>query len=80
MEHFVNNGYGWTCCHCHEREETARVTEKSARARFFSEGEAEEREPKLSSAMRARWRDASRQTLVCPRCNVEEPVSDSHSE
>jgi hypothetical protein len=73
MEHFVNNGYGWTCRHC-QIEETARVPEKSARARFFSEGEAEEREPKLSSIARARWRDESRQVLVCSGCGVEEKV------
>ncbi len=72
MEHFVNNGYGWTCRHCHEQEETARVHEKSARARFFSEGEAEEREPKFSASSLARWRDESRQELVCPQCGVVE--------
>jgi uncharacterized protein YdaU (DUF1376 family) len=49
MEHFINQGYGWTCRRC-QSEETARVSERSARARFFSEGEAEEREPKLSAS------------------------------
>jgi len=74
MQHFVNNGYGWTCRHCQEAETTAtaRESERIARARFFSEGEAEEREPKLSSAPRARWRDDSRQELVCPKCGVTE--------
>ena len=73
MQHFVNNGYGWTCRHCQEAETTeARESERSERARFFSEGEAEEREPKLSSAPRARWRDESRQELVCPKCGVVE--------
>jgi rubrerythrin len=72
MEHFINNGYGWTCRHCHA-EETARATETSgARARFFSEGEAEEREPKLSSHALARWRDESRRELVCPTCGAVE--------
>lgn len=71
MLHFVNHGYGWTCRHC-QTKETARVLEQSARARFFSEGEAEDREPKFSSASRARWRDASRQELICPQCGVAE--------
>ena len=75
MEHFINNGYGWTCRHC-EREETAtaaRVPAKSdARARFFSEGEAEERELKLSVSTLARWRDESRRELICPKCGVVE--------
>jgi hypothetical protein len=74
MEHFINNGYGWTCRRC-QREETtaARVPAKSgARARFFSEGEAEEREPKLSTHALARWRDESHQELVCPKCGMTE--------
>jgi hypothetical protein len=80
MEHFVNNGYGWTCRHC-QREETtaARVATHGGRARFFSEGEAEEREPKLSSRALARWRDESRRELVCPQCGVEERLDESHS-
>ena len=73
MEHFINNGYGWMCRRCHEQEETARVPAKSgARARFYSEGEAEEREPRYSSLSLARWRDESRQELVCPTCGVVE--------
>ncbi|HZH90476.1 MAG TPA: hypothetical protein VEX70_07605 [Pyrinomonadaceae bacterium] len=75
MQHFVNQGYGWTCRHC-LTQETPRVPETGARGRFFSEGEAEEREPKLSTAARARWRDDSRQTLICPRCGVEEGIGD----
>lgn len=76
MEHFVNNGYGWTCRHCHEQEETARVPQKSARARFFSEGEAEERQPNFSTSSLARWRDESRQELVCPKCGVAEKTEE----
>ncbi|HJR08724.1 MAG TPA: hypothetical protein VJ842_15800 [Pyrinomonadaceae bacterium] len=74
MQHFVNKGYGWTCRHCTDAETTTttRVSERNARARFFSEGEAEEREPKLSSAPRARWRNESRQELICPKCGVVE--------
>jgi hypothetical protein len=77
MEHFVNHGYGWTCRHC-QREETtaARVPVSGARARFFSEGEAEEREPRLSTPALARWRDESRQELVCSNCGVMEKIND----
>ena len=71
MEHFVNNGYGWTCRHC-LTEETPRTPDTGARGRFFSEGEAEEREPKLSTNARARWRDDTRQFLLCPHCGIEE--------
>jgi hypothetical protein len=77
MQHFINNGYGWTCRHCQTEETAARVPTKSgARARFFSEGEAEEREPKLSSHALARWRDESRQELVCPSCGVVEKTEE----
>lgn len=42
--------------------------------RFFREGEAEERETRLSAAALARWKDDSRRALVCPRCGVEETI------
>ena len=74
MEHFVNEGFGWTCRRC-LKEERARETPASPRARFFSEGEAEDRDPKLSAPALARWRDASRRALVCPRCGIEEALS-----
>ena len=45
-----------------------------ALARFFREGEAEEREPRLSAHSLARWTDDSHRTLRCPRCGVEEEI------
>ena len=76
-EHFINRGYGWLCKRCH-LEQANNATE-TGRARFFSEGEAEEKEPALSSSTLARWRDATRQTLVCPRCGIEEGVRSQKS-
>ena len=73
MEHFTNEGFGWTCKRC--EAERARETPQSPRARFFSEGEAESRDTQLSAPTLARWRDASRQTLVCPNCGVEEKLT-----
>ena len=75
MEHFRNTGYGWTCKRCSD-EQTERAAQKSERARFFSEGEAEEREPQLAAVALARWRDDEHKTLVCPRCGVEEQLQD----
>ena len=75
MKHFVNEGFGWTCRRC-QTEERARETPQSPRARFFSEGESEDRETKLSAAPLARWRDASRRALVCPHCGVEETIGE----
>ncbi|HEX8162953.1 MAG TPA: hypothetical protein VF538_13870 [Pyrinomonadaceae bacterium] len=71
MEHFINEGFGWTCRRCHE-ETKAREPRTGSRARFFTEGEAEDRDPALSAPALARWRDASHRMLVCPICGAEE--------
>jgi hypothetical protein len=73
--HFINFGYGWTCKHCRAADAAApddNTSDERTRARFFHEGEAEEREPILSAQALARWRDPAHDTLVCPRCGVEE--------
>lgn len=74
IEHFINPGYGWLCKHCLREIET-RASLNEGRARFFTEGEAEEKEPSLSTQALARWRDAAREALVCPRCGIEELVN-----
>ena len=80
-ERFVNEGCGWECKRCRARD--AKAVDDAAHegapssntlARFFREGEAEERELRLSSAALARWKDESRRTLVCTRCRVEEDL------
>jgi hypothetical protein len=72
-DHFINIGYGWVCKHCSAQE--SRSQDDNSRARFLREGEAEEKEPALSTPALARWRDATRQTLVCPRCSIEETIN-----
>lgn len=74
--HFINDGYGWACKRCRGEAGTRRETDTASLPRFFREGEAEEREPRLSSPPLARWKDATRRTLTCPRCGVEESVRD----
>jgi hypothetical protein len=74
VEHFINNGYGWICLHC-STEQNAHEEPDAARARFFSEGEAEEKEPHLSSRGLAKWRDSSREILYCSDCGIEERVN-----
>ena len=89
-KHFVNDGYGWACKRClsSDDREASRVESDDADAqrgasatpradalaRFFREGEAEEREPRLSAHSLARWTDDSHRTLRCPRCGVEEEI------
>jgi hypothetical protein len=72
--HFINTGFGWVCKHC-SAEETESALVGEARARFFTEGEAEAKEPSFSTLALARWRDVTRQVLVCPRCSIEETVN-----
>jgi hypothetical protein len=74
-DHFINAGYGWVCKHCYPGTDAPASDDAKGRARFHSEGEAEDKEPALSTPALARWRDASRRTLVCPRCGVEEMLS-----
>ncbi|MBA2733831.1 MAG: hypothetical protein H0U54_13170 [Acidobacteria bacterium] len=73
IDHFINEGFGWMCKHC-SAEMEARVAEQETRARFFSEGEAEEKEPRLSTPALARWTNPARRTLACPRCKIEEMI------
>ena len=81
MEHFVNEGRGWECQLC-LAEDASTLGEDAVEggpsthtlARFFREGEAEEREPHLSSRALARWKDSTRRALVCTRCGAEEEL------
>lgn len=76
-DHFINRGFGWVCKHC-EADMEARSGDGdeggAGRARFFIEGEAETKQPRLSTEALARWRDATRRALVCPRCGIEETI------
>jgi hypothetical protein len=74
-DHFVNAGFGWVCKHCSPDVESRSGASAAQRARFFNEGEAEDKEPVLSTPTLARWRDATRRVLVCPRCGIEEMIS-----
>jgi hypothetical protein len=90
-ERFVNEGRGWECRRCraedskeHEGEtseappSSTEVSPSSSNtlARFFREGESEEREPRLSTSALARWKDSTRSALFCPRCGAEEDLSE----
>lgn len=84
-QHFINDGYGWTCRHCREATTDERASDSiqpGALARFFHEGEAEERAatPRLATPALARWRrDAARRLLYCPLCGVEEEIEAGRS-
>ncbi|HEX5707113.1 MAG TPA: hypothetical protein VFX96_07445 [Pyrinomonadaceae bacterium] len=93
-QHFINEGFGWTCKRCREADAAHASPDASpdtnapldadathARGeqrlpRFFREGEAEERDVRLSSKALARWResDDGRKILFCPACGAEEEL------
>jgi hypothetical protein len=75
IDHFINLGYGWMCKHCNPAISQPANESQEGRARFLTEGEAEDKETRFSSGVFARWRDASRQALVCPHCGIEELIS-----
>lgn len=73
-EHFVNDGYGWACRHCRALEDSNAPADETKLARFFREGEAEERDTRLAANALARWTDDSRRALRCTHCGVEEEI------
>ena len=75
-QHFINDGYGWECKRCRAAGGANESRPAAPLARFFREGESEEREPRLSSPLLARWKDDTRRALVCPRCGIEENLGD----
>jgi hypothetical protein len=75
LNDFYNDGMGWICRHC-ERELC--VDDPPLKhSRMFREGEAERKNPVLSTHALAKWLDKTRQTLICPRCGISEQI-DKH--
>ena len=74
IENFYNDGFGWICKHC-DRELADAVIEPDTKLnRIMREGEAESKQPRLSSLALARWVDKARNMLMCPRCGIVEQV------
>jgi hypothetical protein len=73
--HFFNLGYGWLCKHCNAEDAERRLDERGGLWRLFQKREGEKKAPKLPSLVLARWADAARQSLACPRCGIEELIS-----
>ena len=71
LDNFYNDGFGWICRHC-ERE--LKAPDPGEHARFYREGEAEAKQPRLADQARAKWLDPARTMLTCPRCGVTEPA------
>ena len=74
LNNFYNNGFGWICKRC-EIDFTAQNGDSDKEAsRLMREGEAESKQPKFSNAALAKWADAERKSLICPRCGAIESL------
>ena len=74
LENFYNAGTGWICKRCEqELKEIETLTPDENLPRVWREGEAESKQPKLSAPL-AKWTNAARNQLVCPRCNNSELI------
>ena len=71
LNDFFNDGFGWKCRHCARENERG----DSGHPRFFLEGEAESKQPRLSEPAMAKWADLAQTTLMCPRCGITEPAN-----
>jgi hypothetical protein len=69
---FVNDGFGWICRHC--ARELREPADRSKHSRLMREGEAEGKNPSLSTQALARWVDKTHRALTCPRCGITESI------
>lgn len=74
---FYNEGFGWICRPCESELASLASKAKPGHSRLFREGEAESKTPTLANAALAKWTDATRRVLTCPRCGITEPVEKS---
>jgi len=72
LNDFYNDGFGWICRHCERDLKTQIDVSDSKQSRLLREGEAESKQPALSSVALAKWADKAQTTLICPRCGITE--------
>jgi hypothetical protein len=66
--HFFDLGYGWLCKHCSSADTEAKHRPSE------TGGKRQEKPPALALAG---WTDSSRQALICPRCGIEESITNA---
>ena len=72
LKDFYNDGFGWICRRCEPELKLDDVHLQESR--LMSEGEAESKQPEMSTSALAKWFDAAQTRLVCPRCGITENV------
>jgi hypothetical protein len=70
LSDFYNDGCGWTCRKCQDELSATAPASRS----MYAEGESENKNDDLGHRALARWTDATRQFLTCPRCGITERV------
>jgi hypothetical protein len=75
--HFFDLGYGWLCKHCSAADTEAKHQPPEAHGGFFGRLEPEKKEVKASGLALASWTDSSRHALACPRCGIEETITNT---
>lgn len=72
LNDFYNDGFGWICKHCERDFAFQKDSSNKKTSRLMREGEAENKNPRLSNSALAKWADAAQRTLICPRCGITE--------
>ena len=65
--HFFDLGYGWLCKHCSAADTEAKQQPAETRG-------GQEQMPALALAG---WTDSSRHALACPRCGIQETITNA---
>jgi hypothetical protein len=74
LDNFYNDGFGWICKSCEQELAEIEPAPDTKLNRIMREGEAESKQPRLSNLALARWMDAAKTTLICPRCHTTEKI------
>jgi hypothetical protein len=74
IDEFYNQGFGWICKRCEQELRAETADDNEDMPRVWREGEAESKQMKLSAPI-AKWLDAARTQLICPRCGISEIVN-----
>ena len=74
IDEFYNQGFGWICKRCEQQLKAENENDDGSLPRVWREGEAESKQPALSVPV-AKWLDAARTQLICPRCAITEIVN-----
>jgi hypothetical protein len=72
--HFFNLGYGWLCKHCSAENAKRHGDEVGPKRPRHGTHDGKTEGQRAGLAL-ARWTDATRQSLTCPRCSIEEMVN-----